>query len=114
MDKKAKNNMTPPIGLIFNLKGVLWKVGYRNPGQLRFSAEGVAALVENQNKERRFILLDGSNKMMTPEEFDVYAKEQYPQPTLVETRRPQGNPNNVTLDVHNGGFSANAIFQKRK
>lgn len=97
---------------MFNLKGILYVVRFRNPGKLRFSSTAIAMLIESKPEgaaidvkgQRKFLLLNGSDKTLTPEEFDAYAKQHYPQtePTEIIKPKPQGNPDNPTLDVQSG------------
>jgi len=103
MDLETKEKIIPPVGFVFNLNGFLFRVSYRNPGKLRCSIEPLAALVEKDGV-KSFILCDGSDRVMSDEQFKEYITDIYPTAVGPKLVSPKGG--NVTLDIHPGGLVA--------
>lgn len=102
-----------PRNLIFNLHGVLCKIVYVNRGQNRITFTPIAIIAKDPktpNAPPFFITLD-QNKKLSAKDMDIWLYENHNQ------KKPRGygqNPDNVTLDVHKGSFSANAKIKPKK
>lgn len=96
---KIKALLLPPrTGLIFGIGPLAYKISAINAGQMRFSAEFYGYVVPGQG------IMRPGGRIETPDQTRAA------NPAPHEAGR---NPNNITLNVHNGVIDGTAIFKPR-
>jgi hypothetical protein len=103
IDNATFMKAAPGMNELFAKDGCLFRVCYHNPSKKRYSAEYLAKIFIERDKEtgeeKKKVMLN-NGEVLSFEKFEVWRKANFP--IAHEAGR---NPNNITLGVHSGSGS---------